>query len=168
MDKPLHRQVSARIQRAFTLLEVMIILAILSITSAIAIAGYSGYVETSKVAAASSQIRALALLIQDYASENGNYPNNLNDIGNQNLIDPWGNPYIYNNLIINAPGTPEHRTFNISIARKDGNLVPINTHYDLFSLGKDGESQSPLRAAKSKDDVIYANDGGYIGLASEF
>ncbi|MDH5395993.1 MAG: prepilin-type N-terminal cleavage/methylation domain-containing protein [Gammaproteobacteria bacterium] len=159
---------SARIQRAFTLLEVMIILAILSITSAIAIVGYSGYVETSKVAAASAQIRALSLLIADYANENGNYPTSLNDIGNQNLVDPWGNPYTYNNLIINAPGTSQHNTFNISIARKDGNLVPINTHYDLYSSGKDGESQAPLRASASKDDVIYANDGGYIGLAREF
>jgi general secretion pathway protein G len=47
-------------------------------------------------------------------------------------------------------------------------VVPINSDYDLYSMGKDGESVPPLTARASRDDVIRANDGAYIGLASEF
>jgi len=65
-------------------------------------------------------------------------------------------------------GSNEHGGSYISAARKDGKLVPINTNYDLYSFGKDSKSKAPLRAKDSHDDIIYANDGGYIGLASEF
>lgn len=53
-------------------------------------------------------------------------------------------------------------------ARKDRFLVPINSDFDLYSMGKDGESVGPLTAKKSHDDVIRANDGGFYGLAANF
>jgi len=52
--------------------------------------------------------------------------------------------------------------------RKDKNLTPINTYYDLYSTGKDGLSVSPLTAKHSRDDIVRANDGGFIGLATDF
>ncbi len=52
--------------------------------------------------------------------------------------------------------------------RKDRLLHPINSDYDLYSMGKDGESVEPLTAKKSHDDVIRANDGSFVGLAAEF
>lgn len=52
--------------------------------------------------------------------------------------------------------------------RKERFLHPINSDYDLYSMGKDGESVEPLTAKKSHDDVIRANDGGFVGLAVEF
>ena len=53
-------------------------------------------------------------------------------------------------------------------ARKDKFLVPLNSLYDLYSMGKDGESVPPLTAAQSWYDVIMANDGGFVGLAKNF
>jgi general secretion pathway protein G len=53
-------------------------------------------------------------------------------------------------------------------ARKDYSLVPLNTDYDLYSRGKDGQSAPPLPATVSQDDVLRANNGGFIGLASTF
>lgn len=35
-------------------------------------------------------------------------------------------------------------------------------------MGKDGKSVAPLTAAQSRDDVIVANDGGFIGLAKAY
>jgi general secretion pathway protein G len=35
-------------------------------------------------------------------------------------------------------------------------------------MGKDGESVAPLTAAKSRDDVVRAANGAFIGLASNF
>jgi general secretion pathway protein G len=52
--------------------------------------------------------------------------------------------------------------------RKDHFLHPINSDFDLHSMGKDGDSVAPLTAQKSHDDVIRANDGSYYGLASKF
>jgi general secretion pathway protein G len=57
---------------------------------------------------------------------------------------------------------------SIGGARKDRFLVPINSDFDLYSMGVDGESVGPLTAKKSHDDIIRANDGGYYGLASNF
>ena len=53
-------------------------------------------------------------------------------------------------------------------ARKDKWLVPINSLYDLYSTGRDGETTPPLSAKASWDDIIMANDGAFIGLAKEF
>jgi general secretion pathway protein G len=52
--------------------------------------------------------------------------------------------------------------------RKDRFLVPLNTDFDLYSVGRDGESVPPLSAAKSRDDVVRAANGAFIGLASKF
>jgi general secretion pathway protein G len=51
------------------------------------------------------------------------------------------------------------------MARKDRFLVPINSTYDLYSMGADGKSVLPLTAKHSHDDIIRANDGTYIGVA---
>ena len=53
-------------------------------------------------------------------------------------------------------------------ARKDRFLVPVNSTFDLYSMGPDGESVPPFTAAKSRDDIVRANDGGYVGRASGF
>lgn len=52
--------------------------------------------------------------------------------------------------------------------RKDRFLHPINSDYDLYSMGADGESVEPLTAKKSWDDVIRASDGAFVGLAQNF
>jgi general secretion pathway protein G len=57
---------------------------------------------------------------------------------------------------------------SIGQARKDRNLVPINSDYDLYSVGPDGRSVPPLTAHHSQDDIVRARNGAYIGPASEF
>jgi len=56
----------------------------------------------------------------------------------------------------------------VSKARKDGKLNPINSDFDLYSIGEDGKTTTPLRAPQSRDDVIRARDGAFLGLAAEF
>jgi general secretion pathway protein G len=46
--------------------------------------------------------------------------------------------------------------------------VPIKSDNDLWSSGKDGKSVSPLTAKDSRDDILRANNGRFIGLASDF
>ena len=83
----------------------------------------------------------------------------LADVGAGAMRDPWGNPYGYLNL--SESGARGQ-------ARKDHALVPINTDFDLYSKGKDGVSVGPLTAQPSRDDIIRAADGRFVGLASDF
>lgn len=170
--------------QGFTLIDLLIVTSILGVISMISVSSYNGYIDATKNSQAAAQIRSLAFLINDYAEYYGYYPNSLSDIGNENLKDPWGNHYIYFNLYNqNDHGDNDDKNehdsdddhhdsdddkINIGAARKDGNLVPINTKFDLCSSGKDNKTKPPLRAKDSHDDIIYANDGGYIGLAESF
>jgi general secretion pathway protein G len=35
-------------------------------------------------------------------------------------------------------------------------------------MGPDGDSRRPLTAQKSRDDIIRANDGAFIGIAQDY
>ena len=72
------------------------------------------------------------------------------------------------------PGAGRYQYLNLTDkaskgkARKNKNLVPINSQFDLYSKGKDGDTIPPLTAKPSRDDVVIANDGRFIGLASTY
>lgn len=52
--------------------------------------------------------------------------------------------------------------------RRDRYMFPLNTDYDLFSLGPDHATATSLGEATGLDDVIRANNGGFFGLASNY
>jgi general secretion pathway protein G len=56
----------------------------------------------------------------------------------------------------------------VNDVRKDKNLHPLNTDFDLYSLGPDGESRLPLTAGPSRDDILRANNGAFIGRAENY
>jgi general secretion pathway protein G len=56
----------------------------------------------------------------------------------------------------------------MSQTRKDKNLVPLNSDFDLYSKGPDGESVPALTAGVSRDDIVRANDGAFIGVAADY
>ena len=51
--------------------------------------------------------------------------------------------------------------------RRDGFSLPLNTDYDLFSIGPDGMSAISTGSQFSLDDVIRARNGNFFGLASD-
>jgi len=142
----------------FSLLELMMVIAIIGTLAAIAIPNYLEYREKARIAAAVSDIRAIETKIANFTLDNGRLPASLAEIGLGGFLDPWGNPYRY----LPVAGTPPGKL------RKDRFLVPVNSDYDLYSMGRDGKSQSPFTSNASQDDVVRANDGAYVGLASEF
>lgn len=143
----------------FTLLEILLAVAILAILASIAIVAYTGYINTARISNAENQISTMSLIIDAYHQEYKVYPASLADVGLDTLKDPWGNLYHY--LNIETAG-------NNGNVRKDHNLVPLNTDYDLYSSGEDGQSVPPLTAAASRDDIVRANNGGFIGLGSDY
>ncbi len=100
-------------QRAFTLIELLLVLVILGVLAAIVVPKFSGRTEQARVTAAQAQIATFGTALDAYEVDNGFYPKGNN--GLQDLIqqpndtpnwkgpylkdeipnDPWGNPYIY-------------------------------------------------------------------------
>jgi general secretion pathway protein G len=143
----------------FTLLELLVAVAILAVLAAIGVPAYLDYVERARVNQAITDIRMLNVLARKYEDDHHTVPPGLGAIGAAGKLDPWGRPYVY--LRLSGPGT-------VGQARKNKNLVPINSGFDLYSAGKDGASLPPLTAKPSLDDVVLANDGGFVGLAAEY
>lgn len=150
---------TGRRAHGYTLIEIGLTIAILAVLAAIALPRYSDYRERVRVAQAVTDIGNLQTQISHYFTDSREYPASLGDIGQGGLLDPWGRPYQYTNLTTAAAK---------GAARKDRNLVPINSDFDLWSMGKDGASVSALTAKASRDDIVRANDGRFIGLASDY
>ena len=143
----------------FTVVELLIVLAILLTIASMAIPNLLAAIDMARVARAVSEIHTFEDAITDYLVINGQYPDTLANVGYGGYLDPWGNPYEYlNHATMKGNGK----------ARKDRFLVPLNSDYDLYSVGKDGLSVSPITAKASQDDVIRGSDGSYDGLASQF
>ena len=160
----------------FTLIELLLVLVILGTLSGIAAPYLQKARERAQIARAIGDIRALQIEIANYEATHNEPPNSLIDIGREGLLDPWGRPYEYLKIRIAGGGSGGGGRGGggggggggTGQARKDRFLVPINSDYDLYSLGPDGRSSPPLTALASRDDVIRANDGGYIGIAEGF
>ena len=135
-------------------------MAIIATLAAIAMPVGSKYIDRTRIKRAIVEIYLLEREMTIYKMENGTYPNGLDDIGQDGLLDPWGNPYEYLNIVDANP--PRGKM------RKDRFLVPVNSDYDLFSRGKDGQTRKPFQNPKSRDDIVRANDGEYVGLAEYF
>ena len=56
----------------------------------------------------------------------------------------------------------------VAAARKDRALNPINTDFDLYSVGADGQTHGQVSHRRSADDVLRANNGRFIGLGADF
>jgi len=127
----------SRRESGFTLVEIMVVLVIIAIMTALIAPNIIDHVAEARVAAAKQDIRTLETALDFFQMENFRYP--TTDMGLEALVkkpddptirnwrnggylrattvpkDPWGNPYRYM-----QPGT------------KGG-------AYDLYSLGRDGE-----------------------------
>ena len=46
--------------------------------------------------------------------------------------------------------------------------LAINSDFDLYSSGPDGQSMPTLNATVSRDDIVRAADGAFYGVAASF
>ena len=126
-------------KKGFTLIEIMLVVIIIGVLSAMVIPRLVGRTEQARVTRALAEIEAkISVALDLYELENGVYPASLNDLMREpspaplnwngpylkkRPIDPWGEPYYYK-----FPG--DHN--------KDS--------YDLYSYGRD-------KTAGGGDDV---------------
>ncbi len=148
--------------QAFTLVELVVAIGIIGILASVATSNYLSYIERARVVSAVSDIKNISLMIEDFEISSEILPADLADVEADTWLDPWGNPYEFHDTGGGVPGPAFGK------ARKDQFLVPINSDYYLYSKGKDGASVASLQAANSKDDVVRAQNGTFIGLAKNF
>lgn len=136
----------------------MTITVIIGALSTIAIPTYTYYIEKAKVTSAIVELRMVEKEIIVFFNNNSRYPNNLAEIGQGGVLDPWGRPYRYLD-VTTAVGLGQCRS------NKFDN--PINSDFDLFSMGRDGVFVRALTAQISQDDIVRADNGRFIGLAAD-
>ncbi len=147
--------------RGFTLTEALVVVAIIGTLSAIAFPPMFRALKRTENNKAQNDIRAIEVMIFQYQLENGGYPDSLSDLGAPIPLDPWGNPYQY--VKIAGAGNKKKGHW-----RKDRFLVPLNSDFDLYSKGPDGKSSPPLTAEASRDDIVRAANGTFVGVAEEY
>jgi len=151
----------AQCGRGFTLLEMMMAVVIVGLLTAVALPSYSRIIERQKLLQCERDLLTIATWIERYRLQHVDAPMSLGDLGMSLPKDPWGRDYQFLNFAAPIKGIK-------SMIRKDHNLHPLNSEFDLYSLGKDGRSSPPLTAQASRDDVIWARDGDFVGLASDY
>jgi general secretion pathway protein G len=123
-------------QRAFTLIELLLVLVILGILAAIVVPKFAGRTEQARIRAAETQIDTFKTALGMFEVDNGYYPkgkNGLLDLVQQPRdaqswhgpylekttipVDPWNHPYIYE-----YPGKHNPTSFDLSSMGPDGRV----------------------------------------------
>lgn len=143
---------SSRSRSGFTLIEVLVVIAIISVLAAVVAPAVFGNVGRARSSATKTQLQILALALDAYKLDNFDYPTTADGLGallsapahlqsratwrgpylrGQVPMDPWGRPYVFV-----SPGT-------------------VNpTSFDLFTLGRDG-----LPGGEGEDEDVTSWNG---------
>lgn len=125
----------------------------------VAVPVYNNFANEAYTSKAISDIGRISLQIERYRTNGKDeLPASLAEINLSQLLDPWDNPYVYR-VMVNTPDS-EH-------SRKGAAGARLNSDYDLYSLGKDGRSEILINAEESRDDIVRAHDGAFVGRVSE-
>jgi len=142
----------------FALVDLAIVLAILLTLLTPAIPIYVDALSNAKETLAVRDLVRIQAHIERHRERTGTLPGSLQELEAKPGTDPWGNPFQYTRA--EEPRSEGHRL--------DGFLRPLNAAYDLYSRGPDGRSSSPLTAGVSRDDIVLAGDGRFIGPVRDY
>ncbi len=145
----------------FSLVELMITVALVAILAAVAVPSYKSYIEKTKITKTIVMLNAIVVAIEDYRLTNQVYPSDLNQIGYNGRLDPWGTPYHYLWIEDNPDASVNGKQ------RKNRWNNPVNTDFDLYSNGPDLKSQTQFTAVLAQDDIVRAYNGTYFGVVSD-
>jgi general secretion pathway protein G len=123
--------------RGFTLIEILVVVAVLSILAALVAPNIFGHLGTAKDAAARSQMEMIGAALDAYRLDNGRYPTTaqgLDALRNPPTVEPqprnWRGPYLRREV----PSDPWDNPY---IFISPGEANPAG--YDLMSYGADGQ-----------------------------
>lgn len=140
-------------------MELVVVAALIGTLSMIVIPRLFGYAQRVRNQQVIVDIVEMDSDLAQYGMDYDDYPDSLADVGLDTKVDAWGRPYEYLKLL--GVKNPKGQ-------RKDHFLVPVNSDFDLYSMGPDGKSGAPFTAKASRDDIVRASNGSFIGPVSEF
>lgn len=112
-----------RAQRGFTLIELMIVVAIIGILAAIAIPQYQDYTIRAKLSSAVANVSSVKTAMAEAYSTNGIFPDEaaLNSAG-VTIADPTGQT-----IVVTAPNAGTDGVITITFTTALGSTVPANS-----------------------------------------
>jgi len=132
-----HDRLRAASRGGFTLIEVMVVIAVIAMLAALVGPNVFRNVGTARDAAARSQIELMGAALDSYRLDNGRYPTSgqgLQSLRTAPTVHPlpnnWRGPYLRKEVPLDPWRNPY-------IFISPGSVNP--TGYDLISLGADGE-----------------------------
>lgn len=141
--------------KGFTLLEMLAAMSLMAILVALAVPAYTEYTLRGDRAQASATIRSIELAISGYYVRHRTFPDSLDELSLDIPDDPWGKAYVY--AVIEGDYVAKHK-----------NGVPLNSDYDLVSKGPDGKTRKKTTNKFSRDDIIRADNGVFVGLSTDY
>ncbi len=138
-DISLRRPAVTRRDAGFTLVELLVVLAILGMLVGIAVPQLFKYFSRAKEDAAKIQMQTIASGLDLFLLDVGRYPSDQEGlkalVASPPNLDRWAGPYVSQASIINAPwGRPY--VYRVP-SRHQGQA------YDLYTLGPDGNATGP-------------------------
>jgi general secretion pathway protein G len=144
--------------RGFTLIELIVVMAILGVLATLAIAAYGAIKDKAREARCMTEIRELEKVINAMAIDKGGvYPSSA-EVAQIAPTDPWGNSYVYVNVATDGGSV---------LRRKDG-FDFLNFDFDLYSKGANGQAPQDIGDPLSLDDIVRAGDGGFVGVVANY
>jgi general secretion pathway protein G len=123
--------------RGFTLMELLIVMAVLVILASVVIPRFAGRTEDARRSKAVSDLENIGVALDMYEADNGTYP--TTEQGVDALFEPpqsdpaptnWNGPYLKKRVTNDPWGFPYHYV-------SPGDMNPDS--YDLASFGRDGQ-----------------------------
>jgi general secretion pathway protein G len=126
-----HNSMRLKKQKGFTLVEILIVLALIGIVAGLAMSNLGEIFGGGKVKAAQTWVNSTGeAYVTSYFALVGEYPKSLADLKTpppgtppfikraSDLQDPWGKEYVYQ-----YPGTQNPGSFDISTTAPDGTII---------------------------------------------
>lgn len=130
-------------QKGFTLIEIMLVVAIIGVLAAMVVPRLTGRSKQAKNAVAKADVEvSLPLALDFYELDTGEFPDKLDELmENKEGSDNWRGPYLKK-----SPKDPWGNKYNYTYPGEH------NRHsYDLYSAGADGETGT-------NDDIVNWED----------
>lgn len=132
LSHPVSAEQQHRLDEGFTLLELLVVLAILGLLAAIVAPRVISYLGSSRSKTASIQVKNIAASLELYRLDAGRYPSQQEGLSALVKAPPsaatWNGPYLADKTALNDPWASPYR---YAIPGKHG-------EFDVFSLGADG------------------------------
>jgi general secretion pathway protein G len=134
------REKRADVRGGFTLMEMLVVVAIILVLAGAAVPMYMSYLEGAKRDMAKANVRMITEVLQAYEIKHGSLPPNLEVLTQpqadgspavldpNTLLDPWGHPYVYD-----GPDQKDQRTGKPHVYSQGPNLANPNSRIDNWT-----------------------------------